>query len=236
MDILKRLEITYIGHSMGGMTLSMYVIWQRLRNRPHYLNKAILLSPAGIHFNVPLPVKTFGWIFTNVLNKVTDHLAVPNILIDCFSKLHTDIKSLPATSDLVTYLTSKVMGGKAFGESPIGKSAKIISSMLLFGFPIELVDQFYYSLYRAKKFQAYDYKDKKKNMEAYGSERPLNYLENYHLIDIDIHYFISMNDFLIRADDIIEHYNVLKRYQPHLAHLKLFEGYSHIDFNYLSHH
>ena len=45
-----------------------------------------------------------------------------------------------------------------------------------------------------------------------------------------------MNDVLIRADDIIEHYNTLKKHHPHLAYVKLFEGFSHIDFTYGSHH
>eukprot|EP00347_Sterkiella_histriomuscorum_P006181 403353751 len=235
-DIKSKLEITYIGHSLGGMTLPMYVIWQKIRNRPHYLKKAILLSPAGIHYRIPLPVKVFGWIFSNIVGKFTDHLALPNIVIDCCNKIHKDIKSLPATSDLMTYLTSKVMGGKAIGDTPIGKSAKLMTSMLLFGFPLELVDHFYYSLHQAQKFQAFDYGNKEKNLKVYGSATPLNYLDHYHLIDIDIHYFISMNDFLIRADDIIEHYNTLKKHSPKLAHLKVFEGYSHIDFTYQSHH
>ncbi len=63
----------------------------------------------------------------------------------------------------------------------------------------------------------------------------MNYLDNYNLIDIPINFFISMNDVLIRADDIIEHYNRLKLHHPHLAFVKLFEGFSHIDFTYGSH-
>lgn len=45
-----------------------------------------------------------------------------------------------------------------------------------------------------------------------------------------------MNDVLIRADDIIEHYHTLKRHHPKLAFVKVFEGFSHIDFTYGSHH
>ncbi len=56
------------------------------------------------------------------------------------------------------------------------------------------------------------------------------------MIDIPINFFISMNDVLIRADDIIEHFNTLKQHHPELARVKLFEGFSHIDFTYGSHH
>lgn len=56
------------------------------------------------------------------------------------------------------------------------------------------------------------------------------------MIDIPIHYFASMNDVLIRADDIVEHYNALKKHNKNLAFIKVFEGFSHIDFTYTSHH
>lgn len=50
-EIKSKLTITYVGHSMGGMVLPMYVINRRIKNKPHYLSSAILLSPAGIHTN-----------------------------------------------------------------------------------------------------------------------------------------------------------------------------------------
>lgn len=55
-EVMKRLKITYVGHSMGGMTLKTYVIQSRLAKRPHYLSKAILLSPAGMHENAPFAI------------------------------------------------------------------------------------------------------------------------------------------------------------------------------------
>ena len=45
-----------------------------------------------------------------------------------------------------------------------------------------------------------------------------------------------MNDTLIRADDILEHYHTLKKHHKDLAYMKLFEGFSHVDFTYQSHH
>lgn len=214
----------------------MYVIHQKLKGKPHRLSNALLLSPAGIHSSIPIIVRVFGWIIVKMGSRFTDHFALPNFLIDIMNKIHKDVKSLPATNDLMTYISSRILGGKSIGESPIAKSAKILSSMLLFGFPTNLVEHFYTCLYREQKFQAFNFGSKEKNLAAYGTEQPLNYLENYHLIDIDVNYFISMNDFLIRADDIIEHYNTLKKHHQDKAHLKVFEGYSHIDFTYQSHH
>ena len=109
-----------------------------------------------------------------------------------------------------------------------------MKSSLLFGFSTNLCKHFY-SIWKSGKFLAFDY-GRVRNQEVYGTEQPLNYLEHYGLIDIPINFFISMNDALIRADDIIEHYNTLRSHHPSLAHVKLFEGFSHIDFTYGSHH
>ena len=92
-----------------------------------------------------------------------------------------------------------------------------------------------YQCYKAGGFQAFDY-GKKKNREIYGTDKPLNYLDHYHLINIPIHFFISMNDMLIRADDILENYNTLRKHHKELAFVKVFEGFSHMDFLYASHH
>jgi alpha-beta hydrolase superfamily lysophospholipase len=70
---------------------------------------------------------------------------------------------------------------------------------------------------------------------VYGTEQPFCYAEHYDLIDIPIHFFISMNDTLIRADDVLEHYNRLKASNPSLARITVFEGFGHNDFTYASH-
>ena len=37
---------------------------------------------------------------------------------------------------------------------------------------------------------------------------------------------------MIRADDVLEHYNILKKHSPELARVKVFKGFSHVDFTY----
>ena len=66
----------------------------------------------------------------------------------------------------------------------------------------------------------------------YGSERPFSYQKHYSAVDIPIHYFISLNDDLIRADDVLEHYNLLKKDKPELARVKVFKGFSHADWTW----
>ncbi len=48
-EVIKKLRITYIGHSMGGMTLPIYLISKAIKKEPHGLYQAILMSPAGFH-------------------------------------------------------------------------------------------------------------------------------------------------------------------------------------------
>ena len=47
-----------------------------------------------------------------------------------------------------------------------------------------------------------------------------------------------MNDSLIKPIDVIKHYEAIERHHPgkNLIDLKVFEGFSHIDFTYVSHH
>ena len=73
------------------------------------------------------------------------------------------------------------------------------------------------------------------NMKVYGKIHPPSYAEDYNLIKIPITYFISMDDKLIRADDVLRHYETLKSVSPELAKMKVFSGIGHCDFNYLQH-
>lgn len=137
---MKKLKITYIGHSMGGMTLSMYVIISKLEKKPHYLSKAILLSPAGSHENCPLFIKVMGWSFENVIGRFIDGVGVPSFFNDLTAKLHKDFQSMPACKDLITFLTSQtVMGGSSSGESPLSSSKKIMATLINFGFSTKIV-------------------------------------------------------------------------------------------------
>ena len=89
----------------------MYIINQRIRKEPHYLNHAILLSPAGIHTNAPLAVGVTGFLFKHIFARVFDHVAFPNSVVGIVQKVHRDVRSLPATRDLLTFISSQVLGG-----------------------------------------------------------------------------------------------------------------------------
>lgn len=73
-------------------------------------------------------------------------------------------------------------------------------------------------------------------MKILGQETPLSFIDNFDLIDIPITYFASLQDNLCRPDDIAIQYLTLQRANPSLAHIKVFNGYNHVDFTYMINH
>ena len=67
--------------------------------------------------------------------------------------------------------------------------------------------------------QSYDY-GKKKNMKIYSSQEPINFLKNYHKIDIPIFFMMGLLDTLIPPANIMAHYSNLASVHPNLAYLK----------------
>ena len=61
-------------------------------------------------------------------------------------------------------------------------------------------------------------------------------MDHFDLIDVPIQYFISLEDNLVRPDDALIGYLKLREINPAITKVKLFDGFSHIDFTYLNHH
>jgi len=103
--VRSKLKITYIGHSLGGMILPMYVVYSKLLKRPdHFLSKAILLSPAGTHFHANWVIKIIGQFFTYFAPLYTTNTHFPEYLLFGLQKLINDTKKMPAVDDLINYL------------------------------------------------------------------------------------------------------------------------------------
>ena len=221
---------------MGGMTLPIYVISSNVAGKPHHLSQAVLMSPAGFHSKgrVTPYMHYVGIFFYYLLPLVFDHIALPDCMIGLVQKLQQDLTSSPASRDLLNYCFALLMGGKAAGNDSVTRSARMVNSMIQFGFSTDLAKQFFQQ-YLYGRFQAFDFEQKEANMRVYGTEKPFSYQENYKTIDIPVHYYISLDDHLIRADDVLEHYNELKRHKPDLARVKVFKGFGHNDFTYGQH-
>lgn len=130
-QVLEKLRITYVGHSMGGMTLPIYLISKAEKNEAHNLYQAILMSPAGFHTKarVTYYLDAIGKFFVYGLSRVTDHFAMPELIIEMGTKLQTELQSIPATRDLLSYVSSLVVGGQSTGKT-FYQSSHLMKSLL----------------------------------------------------------------------------------------------------------
>jgi hypothetical protein len=192
------------------------------------------MSPAGFHSHgrVTPYLHYLGRFFVEALPLFTDHFSVPDWAIGLAIKLQQDLTVLPASRDFLAYLSSLLMGGPSSGNSFI-ESAQVVRSLLQFGFSMG-IPKHIFQLYQSQKFQAFDH-GKEVNLKMYGTIKPPSYADDYNLIQIPITFFVSMDDKLIRADDVLRHFDTLRSVSPHLAKMKVFSGIGHCDFNYLQH-
>jgi len=116
----EKVQYSYIGHSMGGMVLLMYLINCKLHKKPHYLNKAILLSPAGSHIYSPKMLRIIGWMIGEILGKVITKVQIPDCVNSTMLKLLEDIQQLPAAKSIISFLGTNLVGGNYDSDaSPI---------------------------------------------------------------------------------------------------------------------
>lgn len=176
------------------------------------------MSPAGFHTRerVTPYLDIIGRFFVYGMASITDHFSVPQFMIDLATKLKHELDSLPASRDLCSYMTSLVVGGASSGSTFL-ESAMVMRSVLQFGFSMG-IPKHIFQLYMSGKFQAFDY-GKSMNLKVYGTEEPFAYQDHFDKITIPVTFFISMDDKLIRADDVLKYYDTLKKAHPELAHI-----------------
>lgn len=142
--VKSKLKITYIGHSLGGMLLPMYVIYSKLLKRDHHLSKAILMAPAGTHFHSNWIINLFGKTCNYVIPCFTDKVYIPEILMTSTDKILNEVKQLPAVNDLFSLVASQMVGGSSHGKMAIiSRSAKAMTGMVHFGFSAKFGIQMY---------------------------------------------------------------------------------------------
>lgn len=133
-DIRNKLKITFVGHSMGAMTIPMYLINRKLQNKPSYVSNCISIAPTGKNENVPFVIWVFGWLMTNILCAFTRQIYVPEFLMLLQVKCCSDIKLMPALNDFSKYCGSLVIGGLGNGKNSVGTtSVKLFFNFGIFG-------------------------------------------------------------------------------------------------------
>eukprot|EP00761_Pharyngomonas_kirbyi_P014989 gb/GECH01015020.1/.p1 GENE.gb/GECH01015020.1/~~gb/GECH01015020.1/.p1 ORF type:complete len:773 (+),score=96.25 gb/GECH01015020.1/:1-2319(+) len=220
-------KITSIAHSMGAGTMLAYLVHCGIHNIPHHINRALLLSPAGCHDRLPwigeVSLPFFVWlgrklgIYSTVIPTEPVRVLVTKVMHDLFSH--------PATRDLVSYLFSQFLLGGNLVNLPLRYVHNLVYNFK--GTSVKVLEHFI-QMWSTAKFQAYDY-GPLRNLQEYGSEEPLNFLEHYDKIDIPVHIVVGSEDRVIPAKYCLRHFQTLSDVRPDLARLKVFKGAGHID-------
>ena len=221
-----------VAHSLGGASILMYVVTQRLEDKPHYLSRLVLLSPAGFHEEAPL----ICWVLKHaipmlapILGPLIPGLYIPTrFLRGLFNKLARDFQNYPAVGGLVQTVLSYLVGGDSSNwVGAIGMSHYNMNDMPGISF---LVAQHLAQMMHFKRFTMFDFGSGQANLEVYGTHNPLDIGAHYGVIDIPVDFVAGLKDKLIPRSMVRKHYEMLK-HAGCKASYNEFE-YAHLDFTF----
>ncbi|KAM1098484.1 hypothetical protein ACFX19_015987 [Malus domestica] len=225
-------KLCAICHSLGGAAILMYVITQRIEEKPHRLSRLVLLSPAGFHGD-----STFMFtVVENVFLLLAPLLAplVPAFYIPTrffrmlLNKLARDFHNYPAVGGLVQTLMSYSVGGDSSNwVGVLGIPHYNMNDMPGVSFRVAL---HLAQIKRAGKFRMFDYGSGSANMEVYGSPEPFDLGEYYGLIDVPVDLVAGRKDKVIRPSMVRKHYKLMDESGVDVSYGE-FE-YAHLDFTF----
>ncbi|KAI4319196.1 hypothetical protein MLD38_032826 [Melastoma candidum] len=228
-------KLCTVCHSLGGAAMLMYVITQKMEEKPHRLSRLILLSPAGYHHDSNLVFTFMEHLFlmsAPVLAPFIPAFYIPTRFFRMLlNKLARDFHNYPAIGGVVQTLMSYVVGGDSSNWVGIlGLPHYNMNDMPGVSFPVAL---HLAQMKRAGKFMMYDYGSSSANMVAYGSSEPLDLGEYYGFIDVPVDLVAGKKDKVIHPSMVRKHYKLMKQSDVDVSYNE-FE-YAHLDFTF-SHH
>lgn len=193
----NQFDIHLIAHSMGAMASLIYLVWSKIKQRPHQISCAILLSPAGYHITAPLLVPLTGpiinlalwlfpWIHTLKFPGQTIRLLV--------SKILEDINNSFTGRTMMSWGVAKVIGG-SIEDHPFVNLRNLTYNV--FSGTSTGVFRHFWQIWTHKKFEGYDY-GAAKNMQIYGTTKPIDFIENYHQYALELPSVSFIDTFLTR--------------------------------------
>ncbi|CAN1788077.1 Lipase lipl-1 [Linum perenne] len=232
MNGVQPYKLCAISHSLGGAAMIMYTVTQRLKKKPHRLSRLILLSPAGFHADSNLVFTTVEYLFllaAPILSKFIPAFYIPTRFFRMLlNKLARDFHNYPAVGGLVQTLMSYVVGGDSSNwVGVLGLPHYNMNDMPGISF---FVAHHLAQMKHAKKFIMYDYGNESKNMEIYGSAKPLDLGNYYRHINIPVDLVAGKKDNVIRPSMVLKHYNLMKDGGVKVLYNE-FE-YAHLDFTF----
>ncbi|KAM5571106.1 hypothetical protein ABKV19_011627 [Rosa sericea] len=225
-------KLCAVCHSLGGAAILMYVVTQRIEEKPHRLSRLILLSPAGFHEDSTFMFSVVEYSFlllAPLLQPLVPGIYIPTKFFRMLlNKLARDFHNYPAVGGLVQTLMSYFVGGDSSNwVGVLGLPHYNMNDMPGVSFQVAL---HLAQMKRAKRFRMFDYGRASANMEVYGSPEPLDLGEYYGLIDIPVDLVAGRKDKVIRPSMVKKHYKVMKNSGVNASYNE-FE-YAHLDFTF----
>lgn len=229
------LDISCVAHSMGAACVLMYALLERRAGRPCPFRRLVLLSPAGLHPEVPSLLACAAALLRLLaalgLLRLLPVVRFPGDLVRVLTaKLVRDIATLDPLRQLATLLPAWLLGGPRQGSHPIWRVHARLPLNVLQGTPVKVLVHFA-QLFSSGRFQAFDHgpRENFKRWPECGG-RPLDFGRLYGLLDVPTHFLAGMRDHLIPPSCIQAHFALLSARRPHLAHLRTMPDSGHLDF------
>ena len=219
-----------VGHSLGGMALLIHQTTAWRRPDPQYIQRLVLLTPAGFHH---LRVPLVGWIFvvfycSRLLQGHSGVYLTHFLLRVLVHKLAKDLHGMPALGHLSNVLCGLFMAGDA---SRWDKAALMphysADSMPAFS---KGVARHIAQCVLSRRFQLYDYGSAERNLRAYGRARPPDVGSSYWRVDVPVDLVAGTNDGIIAPENVREHLHRFKSQGVDVSYSE-FE-FGHVDFTF----
>lgn len=223
-------EIVGVGHSMGGAVLLLYIILCRALRRPHWMDRMVLLSPAGLHSHmnaVPLAIlRIMRW--SGALRKPAPFPARNSTLERMGASFMQELKRVQSADTVISALAARVFGGTAsnwvfrhgavsYRDYPVGGSGSVVVQHGL-------------ETMQRRDFVAFNY-GPDENRRRYGSPVSPSYRIDYGLFDVPCHIVAGGKDVLIPVANLEAQFGLLALMRPRgQVTMREIEDAGHLDF------
>jgi pimeloyl-ACP methyl ester carboxylesterase len=226
-------KLQVVGHSLGAASLLIYAVTQSLGDKkPHYINRMVLLCPAGFHKSYPRGAAPLTMILPSFMTAmralygghsgnnscISDKkggggaaaaVYVPSSMLRHLTfKLAADIVEIPALAELTRSLLRLLLNGdasewdRALAMPHYSRSAMPAISLNSGEHLIQLIN--------TKEFKLYDYNSPAVNTAHYGTPTSTNIAEHYgELKGVAVDLVAGSQDGVISSEDVLTHYRMM---------------------------
>jgi alpha-beta hydrolase superfamily lysophospholipase len=224
------LSLVAIGHSMGGAVLLQYVLACNALGRPHHLERLVLLSPAGLHRDVPFPTRLAVSAAASVASTLS-YRPFPSrtagIVHRAAAQLLQDARRSQATADLIATAAAAVLGG--LPHLFVFRSVVPLTQYPLGGTSTRVILHGVQCM-RKEDWTPFDY-GPRENARRYGSPGPPpSFRPDLALLNLPVRILAGGRDLLIPPANLVAQAYVMNALRPGTARLTVFPDLGHLDF------